>query len=994
MGATIALRCLRQILRRRQFSSGLAEYLYRGGIGAIGATALCMTSLSASDFDITTTSDSGVGSVRDALSQVQSGDRLVFQSNLNGKTLDNGSPFVINTGITFTDANSTTAPVALVLTDNHAYTLAPSLTTTTTVGKNTTTLTTPVPLTVNWAGTLTLNGILGDSTTNSGSLAKSGTGTLVLTNANTYTGGTTITGGTLLISNSQALGTGALTATGAGTLDFSKSINLTNAITLSTNTTLTVNSAAGTTNQLSGIISVPTGGGTGTAGILNLTGDGTLILSSANTFTGGIHVTNNGTISILDSAALGTGTVTTTGAATLNLADGLLVANKISLGMPFTANVSSGTATLSGAISDTSTTVSDSFTKTGAGTLILTGTNTYKGGNIISQGTLQGNSNSLPGNITNNASLIFNQTATGTYTGVISGTGTMTKTGNGTLSFNGHSTLPTVTNILAGGFQLNGTVASSVNVANSMATLSGTGTVGTVTNNGDVTNNGTVQPGTTSIGVLTINGDYIQQSGGTTQIKINSGGNAPGVNNDELKISGQAKLDGVLKVLALDPTYTPGTRYTIMTDTGGVTSVFSQASTNISTYGALVSYGPDTVTFELKPTTSLRAAALTTNQSSVGTALDGIALSTSGTSFANGPLFSMINSMGIQSPDQQRQGMNQLGGSMFANLQTVGLQVGNQFQQLVTNTLVNNGLFLAGELVEVSSGADVRGQSPTADPETTRGWMQGFGVNGHLRSDGNSPSLNYGQGGAVFGVDGGRDDTGVVGIAGGTSYVELHDTLAAKGQITSYQLGAYGLKQDDLLYNIGTVSYGYNSYFTNRDISVAGSEQRLHANYSGNQLGASSETGLKLVAGPFHIQPLVGLQYLYLCQQGLEESGGAAGLSVNRTRGSSLRANVGARILLDPWTGPNGAVWTPYTHARFISELLDNDRIINASFTGAPTGGAFTTHGTGIGYSYGVFGEGLEMRISDWWSLIGNADVLVGDRMTITTGSVASISRW
>ena len=44
----------------------------------------------------------------------------------------------------------------------------------------------------------------------------------------------------------------------------------------------------------------------------------------------------------------------------------------------------------------------------------------------MSAGTLIGNSLSLQGNITNNASVVFNQTGTGTYAGVMSGSGSMT----------------------------------------------------------------------------------------------------------------------------------------------------------------------------------------------------------------------------------------------------------------------------------------------------------------------------------------------------------------------------------------------------------------------------------------------------------------------------------------------------------------------------------------------------------------------------------------
>jgi len=89
--------------------------------------------------------------------------------------------------------------------------------------------------------------------------------------------------------------------------------------------------------------------------------------------------------------------------------------------------------------SSTVATIASALTGTGGinksdlGTLILTGANTYTGGTSITAGTLQigngGTTGSVVGNITNNASLVFNRSDTLTYSGAISGTGAMTKSG-------------------------------------------------------------------------------------------------------------------------------------------------------------------------------------------------------------------------------------------------------------------------------------------------------------------------------------------------------------------------------------------------------------------------------------------------------------------------------------------------------------------------------------------------------------------------------------
>src|SRR2546427_8247059 len=75
---------------------------------------------------------------------------------------------------------------------------------------------------------------------------------------------------------------------------------------------------------------------------------------------------------------------------------------------------------------------SGSLTKSNTGTVVLSGANTYGGGTTVSGGTLQGTTTSLQGNITDNASVIFDQSSSATFAGNISGSGSLTKINSGT----------------------------------------------------------------------------------------------------------------------------------------------------------------------------------------------------------------------------------------------------------------------------------------------------------------------------------------------------------------------------------------------------------------------------------------------------------------------------------------------------------------------------------------------------------------------------------
>ena len=187
-----------------------------------------------------------------------------------------------------------------------------------------------------------------------------------------------------------------------------------------------------------------------------------------------------------------------------------------------------------------------SLAKNGAGTLVLLTTNSYAGGTIISGGTLQGNTASLPGAITDNASLVFDQSFNGTNSNVISGTGSVMKQNSGTLTFVNTNTYAGGTTISAGTLQLgdgavkNGAVAGTVTdnatlaFANPLtqtfgAVISGSGSLtksaaGTLNLGGSANNTyagltavngGTLALSATTANINAIGGDLVINSGST-----------------------------------------------------------------------------------------------------------------------------------------------------------------------------------------------------------------------------------------------------------------------------------------------------------------------------------------------------------------------------------------------------------------------------------------------------------------------------------------------
>jgi autotransporter-associated beta strand protein len=160
-----------------------------------------------------------------------------------------------------------------------------------------------------------------------GSLIKTGTGTLLLEGANTYTGGTYLNAGTTQIGNDAALGAAPTPGSADYALRMADGATL-QILTSSTNTQrqLILNgsgsSGAGSTFEVTnGFTHVRSGLVSGT-GKLNLTGTGTMVLSNANTYSGGTSITT-GTLQVTNTntntsdSATGIGAVTVGSGGTL-----------------------------------------------------------------------------------------------------------------------------------------------------------------------------------------------------------------------------------------------------------------------------------------------------------------------------------------------------------------------------------------------------------------------------------------------------------------------------------------------------------------------------------------------------------------------------------------------------------------------------------------------------------------------------------------------------
>ncbi len=312
------------------------------------------------------------------------------------------------------------------------------------------------------------------------SVTKNGTNDLVIGTTNSYTGGTILNAGALRFGNNTPIGTGRLTING-GTLtsDSTTARTVSVPVTLNANVTLgdSVNNGALTSSGAwtvagsSRQIAVNTIGATISGSIgedasgraLTKTGDGALILTAANTFTGGFNH-NSGAVRVNSTTALGAanspvslanGVTLSTSAGTARTltyswtVNGDVIVGQTSGGVAavtFAGTMNLGGATRTFTLVNTNDTISAVITNggllfaTAGGTLTLSGANVYNGNTTINAGTvsLTGvSSGSGAFTVNTGGTLQVNATAT-----LGNGTGTLNLAGGNVVTTGGRSAVP------------------------------------------------------------------------------------------------------------------------------------------------------------------------------------------------------------------------------------------------------------------------------------------------------------------------------------------------------------------------------------------------------------------------------------------------------------------------------------------------------------------------------------------------------------------------
>jgi outer membrane autotransporter protein len=501
------------------------------------------------------------------------------------------------------------------------------------------------------------------------------------------------------------------------------------------------------------------------------------------------------------------------------------------------------------------------LSKMGAGTLVLANaTNNFTGDVTVMAGTLSGGIGSFgTGTIINNANLILDAPVSGTLVNLLAGTGTTTKTGTGALNV-------TTTNSFSGSFVVN---AGSLNVSGGLAaapillnggTLSGTGTIGGFT----AATGTTVAPGPV-IGTLTSTGNGVFQSGSTYAVDVSSTGMS-----DRIAITGTVNVASgtTLRVTKTDaPRYVLGTRYTVLTTTGGRTGSFASLTgdTRVSRFiGVVQETDPNNIYLAVRQTGSFASAAGTRNQRAAAAGAD-----TAG----NGALFSAIAYLDTDA--QAQAAFDQISGEIHASARGQTVQDTRFVREAVSAHL----------------------QSPD---DSRRGlWMSAYGSWGRTNGDGNAAKIQRDIGGFFMGYDVLRGEEWAVGALAGYGTATM-DVAARGSRATTddIHVGAYaGLQKGNVIASASLV-HMWRNMNTRRNVSFPGFTDSLTAIYQANVTQLFGEVAYRYGIGKSAaLEPFVQAAYADVSTDGIREVGGAARLtSTGRISQDFFITTIGARV--------------------------------------------------------------------------------------------------
>jgi autotransporter-associated beta strand protein len=582
-------------------------------------------------------------------------------------------------------------------------------------------------------------------------------------------------------------------------------------------------------------------------------------------------------------------------------------------------------------------------------------------------------------------------------------TGSLLIPGAGTVILTGVNTYTGPTTVSAGALFVDGSIASSsLTTVNNDAALHGSGTVGsTVINAGGFLVPGPVgTPGSMSVaGNLAFQSGafYVVQANPSTASTTNVGGTAslagtvvadfaPGsyVNHGYTILTSEGGRTGTFDALAtfgLPADFAGSLHYTANSALLNITAELVPEPNVPPPPPGPIPEIPGGPTLPEQPP----APFFTVNQLNVGHAIDNF-FNSGGTlppAFAN--LFNLTGT-------NLTNALTQLSGENATGAERSSFQLTNEFLSLMLDPYVTTTGVAPAQPASppraVFKAPVYKAPVPTFEQRWTA-WAAGFGGSGTANGNPAIGSNNVTT--STFGYAAGLDyhyspDT-VLGfaLAGGGTNWSLAQRLGS-GRSDAFMAGVYGITHEGPVYLAGALAFA-NNWFTTERTALA---EPLNASFQGQDYAARLEGGYRFTVPVAYetigITPYAAIQAQDFHTPFYSETdvtAGGFGLSYDAKNGTDTRSELGGRF--DDQTTLNAMPLTLRVRVAWAHDWVSNPAL-NASFESLP-GSSFTVTGAPIPHNSALASASAQLFFTSNWSLLAKFDGEFASGAQIYAGS-------
>lgn len=698
--------------------------------------------------------------------------------------------------------------------------------------------------------------------------------------------------------------------------------------------------------------------GTGASGFYKH-GEGTQVLSGANTGFGGLVSIEEGVLRITNGSALGDtwGNTTVMSGTTLQLAGDITTGENIIIRGTGKNDIGainnlSGDNTLGGAI----TLNGDATISSSAGTLTADASGGFAGNNC-----------SLTLDAASGSEIVVNR--------ALGDLSALTKNGAGTVTLNAANTYAGSTAINAGTLVLNGSATSSFTVG-AAGTLASAGTI-----TGNLVNHGAVRLGDTP-GTLTVNGDFSNNSTGTLYLGIISS-----ASHGQLQVGGAASLSGALS-LSLADGYLPsntGDSITLISAADGVAGTFDTTSLSTSAFRTTLVYTEDSVILEVS-FYAYADSALTPNQRAVATALDTVrASSPTGDAATVINTLNTLDAAGLRTAfDQFASAPLEFNAAMHSDIIAINTatrtNLDTRFDRLRTGRLgATVGILslrdridgrLSFENMPLLASADDSFVPAGRPPEPARwgSFISGTALQGDTETRGGQAGYSSDVETATVGLDYQLNSDLTIGAY--LTYANSdQDLTQGLGGMNARNIGA-GLyaqwQAANGCYLNATAGAGWTDFKNRRVISLF--NRVAIGKPEGHDYFLSLSGGRDYTHGAWSFGPVASLTHSGSTVNGYTETGaGFLNLNVEESTRYSTRSSLGAKVARQFQVGSSYLV--PQIMVAWQHEFQETSQTLSGSFSQTPAPASFSVSSQNTAPDTMVTGIGAECLLSAGTSL-------------------------